>query len=328
MERRHFLGTPLAAAQATAAAAQNIPLPKPDDGIVSGTGTTSYKVDVTIERKLSGKPHKGKMLAAIQPHCDDIPIFAGGTVLKLIDEGYEGILITMSNDSMAGSGSGYGEVVWKNEKDTREVAKRLGLKEAIFLNYPNHNMDAWPLIEMRARLTFLFRQFKVDTVLVYDPSGLYERNPDHYVTARAVEWAAAISGMSWDYPEFGYAGVKPYAVQERYYFSRGPQLVNRVVDVSGYIDQKAWANMANVTQGPAGDTGARLRKRLASQGKRLALLGNDDETANRQYTKYFALGRDRALQQAHGLEWSEPFHYIGPGESAEDTYIRSYAVPL
>ena len=39
---------------------------------------------------------------------------------------------------------------------------------------------------MRARLVFLFRYFKVDTVLVYDPSGLYERNPDHYITARAV----------------------------------------------------------------------------------------------------------------------------------------------
>ena len=118
MQRRHFLGTPLAAAQA----AQNTPLPKPDEGVVSGTGTTSFKVDVTIERKQAGKPHRGKMLAAIQPHCDDIPIFAGGTVLKLIDEGYEGILITMSDDSMAGCGSGYGVVVWKNEKDTREVA--------------------------------------------------------------------------------------------------------------------------------------------------------------------------------------------------------------
>ena len=327
MERRQFLGTQLAAA-ATAQQPPPLPLPEANDTVVSGTGSTSYKVDVTIERKQPGKPHKGKMLAAIQPHCDDIPIFAGGTVLKLIDEGYEGILVTMSDDSMAGAGSGHGEVVWKNEKDTREVAKRLGLKEAIFLNYPNHNMDAWPLIEIRARLTFLFRAFKVDTVLVYDPSGLYERNPDHSVTAKAVEWAAAISGANWDYPEFAHAGVKTHEVKERYYFARGPQLVNRVVDISGYIDQKAWVNMANVTQGPAGDTGARLRQRLASEGKRLPLLGNDDDTANRQYTKYFALARDRTVAPAHGLEWAEPFHYIGSGETAEDLYIRRHAVPL
>ena len=50
------------------------------------------------------------MLAAIQRHCDDIPIFAAGTVLKLVDEGYDGLLITMSDDAMAGNGAGKWEV--------------------------------------------------------------------------------------------------------------------------------------------------------------------------------------------------------------------------
>ncbi|MEZ5355741.1 MAG: hypothetical protein R2762_24160 [Bryobacteraceae bacterium] len=51
---------------------------------------------------------------------------------KLIDGRYERILITVSDDSMAGDGSGDGEVVWRNEKDIGEVARRLGLKEDIF----------------------------------------------------------------------------------------------------------------------------------------------------------------------------------------------------
>ena len=33
----------------------------------------------------------------------------------------------------------------------------LGCQESFFLNYPNHNMDAWPLVEIRSRLIFLFR---------------------------------------------------------------------------------------------------------------------------------------------------------------------------
>ena len=56
-----------------------------------------------LERKQSGKPHQGKMLAVIQPHNDDVPLFAAGTVLKLIDEGYEGILIRATNDDHAGA---------------------------------------------------------------------------------------------------------------------------------------------------------------------------------------------------------------------------------
>src|SRR6476469_7394527 len=125
MDRRRFLGSAVAMAQTA-----QTPLPPADEKLISRAGEGADNVTTIIERKRAGKPHKGKMLAAIQPHCDDIPIFAAGTVLKLIDEGYEGILITVSDDAMAGDGIGNGEVAAKNEVDTREVARRLGLKEA------------------------------------------------------------------------------------------------------------------------------------------------------------------------------------------------------
>jgi LmbE family N-acetylglucosaminyl deacetylase len=318
MDRRHFLGSSGAFFAG----------PQGREVEAGGTGSTAYTVNATVERKRSGQPHKGKVLAAIQPHCDDIPIFAGGTILKLLDEGYTGILITMSDDSMAGSGASIGEITGKNERDTVEMARRLGLKETFFLNYPNHNMDAWPIVEMRARLVFLFRLMKVDTVLVYDPSALYERNPDHYVTARAVESACWMAASEWDYPEHFRAGLTAHGPRDKYYFARGPQLVNRVVDIGSYIDKKVWANMANVTQGPAGNNGAELRKKLAEKKMKLPLLGNDDETANRQYTKQFALGRDRVRGRAHGLEYAEYFHYIAPDESDVETFVSKNAVPL
>src|SRR5260370_15897291 len=145
MDRRHFIGAASAALAASPAQAQ-----VQRELQAGGTGSGSYNVDVAIERKQPGKPHQGKVLAAIQPHCDDVPIFAAGTVLKLIDEGYTGVLITMSNDSMAGAGSSIGDIVLKNERDTQEAARRLGLKEATFLNYPNHNMNISPLLKIRA----------------------------------------------------------------------------------------------------------------------------------------------------------------------------------
>ena len=326
MRRRHFLEASMLAGSAQLAAQT---APQPRETVGGGTGSTSYQVQPIIERRQSGKPRQGQVVVAIQPHCDDIPIFAAGTLLKLIDEGCTGYLITMSDDSMAGDGATYGEIVLKNERDTVEVGKRMRCKDSIFLNYPNHNMDAWPITEIRARLVFLFRALKADIVMVYDPSALYERNPDHYVTARAVEWAAAIAGTRWDYPEHFLAGLKAHSPRERYYFARGPQLVNRVVDISGFIDQKVFANLANVTQGPAGATGAKLRRRLAEQGRRLPILGNDDDTANREYTKHFALSRDRGRGQAHGLEYAEYFHYVGPDESDVDAeYIKRNSVPL
>jgi LmbE family N-acetylglucosaminyl deacetylase len=189
-------------------------------------------------------------------------------------------------------------------------------------------MDAWPIIEMRARLIFLFRAYKIDTVLVYDPSGLYERNPDHYVTARAAESAFWMSKSEWAYPEHFKVGLEPHGPNEAYYFARGPQLVNRVVDVSDFIDKKAYANMANLTQGPAGNRGSTLRRRLAAEGKKLALLGNDDETADREYTKRFALNRDRVRGQRHGLEYAEYYHYIDDRDSELTRYIEENSQAL
>jgi len=129
-------------------------------------------------------------------------------------------------------------------------------------------------------------------------------------------------------PEHFEAGLQPHAVQEKYYFARGPQLVNRVVDIGSVFDQKVEANLANITQGPAGETGAALRKRLAEQKLKLPILGDTDATANRQYVKYIVLNEDAELGRRHGLSYAEPFHYIGPKPSMLDDYIKQHAVPL
>ncbi len=283
--------------------------------------------EVVIERALPGKPHAGKVLAAIQPHSDDIPIFAAGAVAKLLNEGYTGHLIRTSNDECAGPGT-IGDTVLANERDNREVARALGLKQVFDLNYRNHRMDGVSPLEFRARLIFLFRLLKVDTVVCYDPWGHYEENPDHYVTAHAVEAACWMAGMNKDYPEHFAAGLEPHAVREKYYFARGPQLVNRVVDIGPVIDRKVDVLLVNTAQGPAGEAGARLKATLAARNLRVPLLGENDQTANRQYIKEFVLKPNRELGQKHGLEWAEAFHYIGPEASTMEEYIQRHAVPL
>lgn len=313
MDRRLFLSA-LAAALPSARG----------QAVADGTAQSS---DVFVERASAGKPHAGKVLAAIQPHADDIPLFAAGTVAKLIDEGYTGHLIRMTNDDMAGPGT-VGETVLANERDNRAVAAALGLQKVFNLNYSNHQMDQESVLEIRGRLIFLFRLLRVDTVITYDPYGHYEENPDHTVTARAVETACWMAGMNKDYPEHFEAGLKPHGVTEKYYFSRGPQLVNRVVDITPYIAKKVAANRVNVAQGPAGEAGARLRRSLGEKGLRLPVLGGDDESAADAYIREILLERDLDTGRRHGVRWAEPFHYIGPARDAVGEYVRKNAVPL
>ena len=82
-----------------------------------------YTDDLVIERNQPGKPHKGKVLAAIQAHSDDIPLYAGGLAAKLIDEGYTGYLIRISNDEAAGRTLGHG-VVLAGQSPRRRAADR------------------------------------------------------------------------------------------------------------------------------------------------------------------------------------------------------------
>jgi len=61
-----------------------------------------------------------------------------------------------------------------------------------------------------------------------------------------------MAGGGKDYPEHFAAGLEPHAVRERYYFARGPQLVNRVVDVAATVDRKVEANLATRPGAPSG----------------------------------------------------------------------------
>lgn len=287
--------------------------------------------DVVIEREQPGQPHKGKVLAAIQPHNDDVPLFASGTVLKLIKEGYAGILIRMTNDDAAGRGATLAEVILNNERDNFEVGRRLGVKKVFDLSYRNHRLDSESPVEIRERLIFIFRLMKVDTVICYDPYGHYESNPDHYVTAQCVDEACGQCGSRLDYPEHFEAGVQPHSVKEKYYFSRGPQLVNRIVEITSVIDRKVDVNLANVAQGPAGQTGAALRARLAREGKHLPILGDSDDVANRAYIKNFVLADDAELGKRYGLQYAERFTHMrigvwDTGQSPVDRYIREHEV--
>jgi LmbE family N-acetylglucosaminyl deacetylase len=281
---------------------------------------------LVIERPRSGKPRAGQVVAAIQPHADDIPLFAAGTLFKLIDEGAKAYLIRVTNDDMAGPGA-YAETVTANARDMNAISTRLGAEHTFDLNYNNHMMDNIARSELRARFIFLFRLLKADIVLTYDPWAQYEENPDHYVTSACVEAAAWMAGGAKDYPEHFAAGLSPHGVKEKYYFARFQQRVNRIVDIAPWVEAKIDLNLENKAQGPGGEHGQQLRARLEAEGRQLPLLGQDDVSANRNYIREFVLQRDREIGERHGLTYAEQFHYIGPEENRVEKYLRQNVIP-
>ena len=313
MDRRDFFGKAVAASLAGTsplAAQMNVAGP-------SG---------VTIERAAEGTPHKGKVLALVTPHLDDGPIFGFGTIAKLLREGYTGYLIRTSNDEKDSYDLSVGETILANERDARALVKATGLKNVFDLGYRNHRMDDISRIELRARLIFLFRLLKVDTVFSYDPWDHYEENPDHYVTAQSVEAACWMAGGGKDFPEHFEAGLKPHGVREKYYFARGPQQpVNRVVDIGATLDAKRAAIHAcrtmvtNMLRG--------VNASLAARKLRVPEFSGGEDAAIDGYIKAVFEHRDAEVGRKHGLGYAEQFHYIAPDPGLEE-YISQRAVPL
>ena len=312
MQRRDFLTSLLASGAVMKLAAQ--------------TSTDN----VYFERPATGRPHAGKVLAAIQPHSDDVPLFCAGTVAKLLHEGYTGYLIRATNDDMGddiGESGSIGYNVLHNEQEVAALTKAMGLKRDFSLNYLNHRMGSIPQTELQLRLIFLFRLLKVDTVFCYDPWAHDEENPDHYVLGHCVEAACWMAGRDQDYPEQFAAGLTTHAVSDKYYYARHPA-ITRVVDISPYVDIKVEANRLNVAKGPGGHHGSKLRAELAKKNMKLPILGDDDLTADRAYIKEFVLARDRETGKEYGVEYAEAYHYVGAPRSRMEEYIQSHAVPL
>jgi len=307
MERRDFFGGAVGLLAASQLSAQ----------------TPAPAGEVFIERAATGQPHKGKVLALITPHLDDGPFFGCGTVVKLLKEGYTGYFIRTSNDEKDSYDLTLGETVAANERDVTGLLKAAGLKQAFDLGYRNHRMDDVARTEIRGRLIFLFRLLKVDTVFSYDPWGHYEENPDHYVTAQAVEAACWMAGGHLDMPEHFAVGLKPQSITEKYYFARGPQQVNRVVDIGPTLEAKlaCLRSCRTMMTHMIKD----LNESMAKRNLRLPALAGEETGAIDEFTRITVESRDGAVGKKYGLQFGEEFRYIGPDNSLEE-YISRHAV--
>ncbi len=286
--------------------------------------------ELTIERPRSGQPHQGKVFAAVHAHLSDIPYLAGGLCAKLMAEGYTGYLIRTTNDESRG-GNSAAQNILSNETEHSALAKTLGFKDVFELYYSSHRMNEISPVELRGRLVFLFRLLKADTVLSFHPSPEGDPDSDHWITGRAVEEASWTAGLASDFHEHFEAGIQPHPVRERYYFHARPgQPFNQVVDISPYIGAKVDAIVQCRSQGN-GNAGSALRARLAKDGRRLPLLGDDDRTADRAYARQFLLEEFRAYAEGHDFEYAERFDYAGPSEDQSAKvadYVAKNSVPI
>lgn len=265
-------------------------------------------------------------MVIVTAHADDFTIFAGGTIAKLIDEGYTAHLIRVTNDEKDSWDLSPGETSHRNTLEMRDAADIIGVKEIYSLDFRNDEMDPVPETEVRARLIFLFRKLKPWTIFTFDPSAKYEENPDHKKTARAAEDAAWNSGVHLVLPEHFTVGLGKWTVLDRYYWARqlDREDANKAVDISATLDRKIRAIQAHKTM--MRHMALQTKAKLAQAGLRLPLLdAMNEETINR-FVDIQTRERAAAIGKRHGLPFAEEFHYIPI--AAEGSWLMQNVVPL
>ncbi|MEO7144632.1 MAG: PIG-L deacetylase family protein [Bryobacteraceae bacterium] len=272
------------------------------------------------------RPYGGRTMVVITAHADDFTIFAGGTIARMIDDGYTAHLIRVTNDEKDSYDLSSGDTSARNTEEMRRASDIIGIQEIYSLDFRNDEMDPIPETEVRARLIFLFRKLKPWTIFTFDPSAKYEENPDHKKTARAAEDAAWTAQGHLFLPEQFSMGLGRWAVLERYYWARQLDAAdaNKIVDIGSTIERKIRAVQAQKTM--MRHTALGLKEKLAEARLRLPLL--DEVTAETVNKLVDIQTRERAadLGRRHGLQYAEEFHYIPL--AAEGSYVIRNAVPL
>ena len=212
-------------------------------------------------------------------HPDDAEFGAAGTAAKWIDEGWDVYYVVCTNAAEGGpdnatnvSAKARQEISETRKREQREAAKVLGVKEVVFLDYPDGALE--PTIELRRDLVRVIRQYRPTRVICQSPDrswyptlmiGRY--HPDHLAAGQAAIAAIYPAAQNpWAFPELFEEGLPPHRVKEVYFM--GAPNPNFAVDISSTIEKKLAALAAHVSQHANNpDMEERLKERSAEMGK-------------------------------------------------------------
>jgi LmbE family N-acetylglucosaminyl deacetylase len=162
-------------------------------------------------------------LMAILAHPDDESLGTGGILVKYASEGIETYLVTATRGEHGWWGSeadypGPAALGRTRETELRSAAQVLGLREVMFLDYMDGELDKAPAQEVIARLTAHIRRTRPDVVVTFDPDGVYG-HPDHIAISQLAT-AAIIAAADSSYADSGQA---PHRVSKLYYLTFTPE---------------------------------------------------------------------------------------------------------
>jgi LmbE family N-acetylglucosaminyl deacetylase len=265
--------------------------------------------------KLPPLGHDGpKTLMAIMAHPDDIDFGSSGSIAKWCSEGWTVyyVLATSGDKGTHEPDFTPQELAATREKEQRDAARVLGVKEVFFLGYPDGFLE--PTHELREQLVRLFRVYKPHVVLTWDGFRPSFNHNDHRNIGIAVRDALfpAVRDRLY-FPEHAQEGLDEVRVNE--ILLVGSPDPNYFVDISDFIEKKADAILAHRSQVQSHDRDE-LIKQMRSRGRRPGGRGLVESFKRIHMRSSQRAQRADEAKQANGTTGQDQQAPVGAGQSS------------
>ena len=183
--------------------------------------------------------HKNAMI--VVAHADDAEYGCSGTVAMLTKKGIEVTYVICTDGSKGSSDPEMtsAKLIKLRKKEQLDAAKVLGLKDVVFLNYPDSYLE--PSLSLRHDIAQEIRRYQPNIVITTYPSRNLSTHhgigghPDHIAAGEAT--LSAVFPTARDrltYPDMLKKGLLPHNVSEAWVI--GAPDPNLWIDVTPYID--------------------------------------------------------------------------------------------
>jgi LmbE family N-acetylglucosaminyl deacetylase len=153
----------------------------------------------------------------------------------------------------------------------------------------------------------LIRQLRPQVLMTWDPFAPYETHPDHRAVGLAATEAAEFACFPLYHPEHLVEGLQPHYVAEKYFFAKHPHDVNKIVDITPYIEKKIGALACHASQMTF------LMQDVVMQLQAAGLETKALELSNSDYTAGMAMvvrARAQEVGAQIGVDYAEAFRYV------------------
>lgn len=165
-------------------------------------------------------------LMCILAHPDDESLGTGGILARYAAEGVATFLVTATRGQHGWQGNaaaypGSQALGQMREAELRAAAQVLGLREVVFLDYQDGELDRANPAEAIGQLVAHVRRVRPDVVVTFDPTGLYG-HPDHIAIS---QFATAAIVASADPSYAGPPALPTHRVAKLYYLAPSRDLL-------------------------------------------------------------------------------------------------------